>query len=76
MTEWQPIETAPRDGTLIIIAYKVFGRYRVYPASYGVGGFVDSDFAWGILDHDGSTNAVKTGEPTHWMPLPEPPEEA
>lgn len=57
---WQPIETAPRDGTICLVAEPSgfvhlaqwcadgYWRYRV----------TDPDLQW---------------KPTHWMPLPPPP---
>ena len=80
--DWQPIETAPKDGTCILIA----------------GGIYDWDSSWGeTLPFSGVTiaswNDIRTGKPwqgencgghdeyyryapTHWMPLPEPPRAA
>ena len=53
---WQPIETAPRDGT----------RVLVYERDAALGAislnWVDQDGWW-------------LGHPTHWMPLPTPPED-
>ena len=74
--EWQPIETAPRDGTDIIIAEI---RFKNSKADYGeidIGSweedrngadeFGDSYFCW-------MSNYGRVEEPTHWMPLPPPP---
>jgi hypothetical protein len=63
MTEWQQIETAPRDGTPIIL-YVPVNRpgMRVLAARAG-------DYEWWIL-----SGSVVLGKPTHWMPLPNPPE--
>lgn len=59
MTEWQPIETAPRDGKLIVVYTE---------------GIVDIAF-YGAREH-WVTFAFNRGKsPTHWIPLPEPPEE-
>jgi hypothetical protein len=67
---WQPIETAPKDGTAILVrvpnyAYDssetmtvVRWRHECWELTRG-GSYAE--------DHD--LNAT----PTHWMPLPEPP---
>jgi hypothetical protein len=55
---WQPIETAPKDGTRIIGSHREW--VEVLEASNG---------AWFQFDLDCFT----TYHPTHWMPLPEPP---
>lgn len=67
---WQPIETAPKDGTLIVCwqtrrpnGAKVKAHHRCCVARFVT--------HWGWLALPG--NFIK--EPTHWMPLPVPPEE-
>ncbi len=64
MSDWQPIETAPRDGTEIIAAsiYTVRGRPRVWNV------YLTCCDAAGWVTTRGGKAA-----PTHWMPLPEPP---
>ena len=62
MTDWQPIETAPKDGTEILVfngnsIWLVETEYEMYPKDNGCGCCSHSI-------HD---------EVTHWMPLPEPP---
>lgn len=67
MAEWQPIETAPKDGTRIL----VFGPY--------CGGLpIMATSKWLPWTED----RVEKGcwyangvAPTHWMPLPDPPKE-
>jgi len=71
-SEWQPIKTAPMNGTEILIA----DRERVVKAEWAE--ISRGTWAWivGYLqDFDGSpkTPLYIEIEPTHWMPLPEPP---
>ena len=66
MTEppyWQPIESAPQDGTLVLVYYREGGMAarRFAPPRRGeVPRWVDA------LGHD-------AGLPMYWMPLPAPP---
>lgn len=71
MSEWQPIETAPKDGrdllifdkfhkTAVIAFYREDGRS---PGKYG-------KFVWQLHDEGGSLAEQSI---THWMPLPSPP---
>ena len=59
--EWQPIETAPKDGT-DILTYAKFGGISVR--------------YWGEGDDEGMAwqPRIRGCFPTHWMPLPNPPE--
>lgn len=62
MSEWHPIETAPKDGSRFL-AYE---RRDVshYPCWWC------NDFSiWEGWQDDWDSEP----EPTHWMPLPEPP---
>ena len=67
MSEWKPIETAPKDGTEILLVHRADGksirrhRYGVGCYSAMNGGSILWDWGWTI-------------PPTHWMPLPSPPE--
>jgi len=76
MSEWQPIETAPRDGTVIVL----YSKKIPYCTNHMAVGFwseiPDSEFyvGWaigmsrGFVDMDEQVDEV-----THWMPLPPPP---
>lgn len=69
---WQLIETAPKDGTVILIA----DSRAVYAAFWN--GKHEPNFPWRFVDpseDDGFNGWMgdKFG-PTHWMPLPSPPE--
>ena len=70
--QWLPIETAPKDGTEFL-AY--FGKF---PA---VTSYCDEQFHKKPQPHFASENVEHMGvkwmrqnQPTHWMPIPEPPE--
>lgn len=65
MSEWQPIETAPKDGTPIIGAIRGSVAYVCW----------FQEDAWVFWESDGRPNLpVRMAfSPTHWMPLPEPP---
>jgi hypothetical protein len=68
MNEWQPIDTAPRDGRTII-AYRPTDPPHIegmYWANYE-----KDNGAW-HWSYDGESSL--TIPPSHWMPLPEPPQ--
>lgn len=88
MTEWQPIETAPKDGSEVL----GFGHYQWgrisdqywfdYTKKHGTVGpvvmrwweddCIDEPFSSGW--ETVTKNPYRDGViPTHWMPLPEPP---
>ena len=66
MNEWQPIETAPRDGTEILLF-----DADTDPTIY-VGGY-DYDGRYWFYSELLAQDVVGEATPTHWMPLPEPP---
>ena len=75
--EWKPIETAPKDG---------FPYLFFYPNAIGMRRYSSRYWATGEWRHGGKT--ITEGwsdewrqlrledDPTHWMPLPEPPKSA
>lgn len=69
MVEWQPIETAPKDGTIILLwEPKVKRRYALNSQTgMFVGRYGHSDKAW--LSAPGEYRR----QPTHWMLLSAPP---
>ena len=67
MSEWQPIEMAPRDGSEIVL----YGPCR--PRSSSGRYARDANVGWWA---DGYWNVRVGGEicdATHWLPLPPPP---
>lgn len=76
----QPIETAPKDGTSVLLygvwAGEIHGVGRDNRCSYDIGhwnggGSDFEGFDWWSLD-TGDAYACWM-RPTHWMPLPTPP---
>lgn len=65
-TTWLPIETAPRDGTLIAALWMPKQKV-VEPHCYGMTVFEGG--RW-VNPEDEDDFYV---EPTHWVPLPPPP---
>ena len=69
MSEWQPIETAPDDGTLVLVSSRegiwISARKKGRRTADGYGPFDGCD--WYMGDS-------RSAAPTHWMPLPKPPE--
>ena len=67
MSEWQPIETAPKDGT-VILQWHPCGN--LWPAYYLIVQWSPSCEAW-MSPIDTDSSYFFPG--THWMPLPAPP---
>jgi hypothetical protein len=72
---WQPIETAPRDGVILL-----YGEIRPHPADkqlFIAGQKVRAAGYWDFVDEAWSpTTSPWTGpwlEPTHWHPIPDAP---
>lgn len=99
MSGWQPIETAPKDGTRVLIATPAttalpgLERFELTPPWRFAVAWWDREFRSDGWDEesDGPNwisgwNAGRVGSwgmeeyfeetPTHWQPLPEPPEGA
>lgn len=67
--EWSPIETAPRDGTEVLLATDDRGDYGKDGATYG---YWDADQELWITFHGESAESPKYG-PHWWMSLPKAP---
>jgi hypothetical protein len=67
---WQPIDTAPKDGTKILVFDGVDmttvrwmdGRSEWWPGE------------WQLVCAGMNAEECEFYKPTHWMPLPEPPQ--
>ncbi len=69
-SKWQPIETAPKDGTRLILWGREdgVGEPRVWLGSWSTGCWYAP--SWVAYEHRSETEYL---QPTHWMPVPEPP---
>lgn len=68
MSDWRPIETAPRDGSLVLLFSPI------QPRTIAIGWWHSSNVT--VAATGGWWGAHGVGAyrgPTHWMPLPDPP---
>lgn len=68
---WQPIETAPKDGTAIMLGARWGAWIGKYLPIYQSGYKPENPWSSLMLNHDHLSE--KRYSPTHWMPLPTPP---
>jgi len=79
MAEWQPIETAPKDGTEIDLWVSVGVRVadcrwgKPSGANWGDRYGCDQDLPAQWVTRHGFALDRRNGPPTHWMPHPTPP---
>jgi hypothetical protein len=67
---WMPIETAPKDGKLILIREK---RGRIQVAKWCAPGYDSPD--WYVQISQIGTDSYPASDVTHWIPLPPQPEQ-
>jgi hypothetical protein len=60
---WQPIETAPKDGNCVLVANPKATAFSGFYVAF----WSKDDNRWLYSTYTAVPN------PTHWMPLPEPP---
>ena len=69
MSDWQPIATAPKDGTRVLLDWTdETGRQVPIQAGF----WHVRENAWCDTHHPLHGQGAHQ-QPTHWMPLPEPP---
>ncbi len=75
---WNPIETAPKDGTEIDLWFIDHNgyRYRIPDAKWMPRKYDPhkGEHAWHDWNPEFEWDPLEGGEPTHWMPPPEPPQ--
>lgn len=73
--DWRPIEMAPRDGTDVLLSGFAFddptrGHWQA------VGSFSSKTGKWHQEDPEDADPDLYLYDPTHWQPLPPPPQNA
>lgn len=71
MSEWRPIETAPKDGTYILIWHLGIGSAVVGSWRKSNRNMTDSREKW--RPYCSGYDDQELLAALHWMPLPEPP---
>lgn len=80
MNEWQPIETAPKDGTIVLLWSRSSDEWATgLWQDVGLPQFFTPVAGMWVRNlyvaHDPTSNPyLPINDPTHWMPLPPPPE--
>jgi hypothetical protein len=68
--EWQPIETAPKDGANVVVYARRGSNGTIRRTRRGcMASVAHFEAGWGWLSSPGDYQLY----PTHWMPLPAPP---
>ena len=76
MMDWQPIETAPRDGTRVRLGHALSAEFDKPAHSFGSTYGAWDGKRWTLSSFfivPGGRFGMMSSEPTHWMPLPPPP---
>lgn len=95
MAEWMPIESAPKDGTVILVTpgAEIDDHVYTWPANFNLevvparwhepNSRTDEEAGWyapffwlrfGVWDAPSTDMDAVRLEPTHWQPLPSPPD--
>ena len=68
---WRPIDSAPRDGTRILILREHYGEMRVDVAKWDDDQYAKKPRPYWSYDQDAcGVSSMRANQPTHWMPLP------
>jgi len=73
--EWKSIETAPKDGTAVLVYPPIWNGRTVSVAHWNDDRYSKRPRPYWKRDDDHNRTTVSRDKPpTHWMPLPPPPE--
>jgi hypothetical protein len=71
---WQPIETAPKDGTHVLVYPPTWNNKKASIAAWSDDNCAKNPRPFWKRDDDlGQVSRSRSCETTHWMPMPEPP---
>lgn len=74
--EWRPIETAPRDGTWLLVFEPSKWSPNIHVVRWGEPEWTlekSPPKTWVTMALGPNPDTYDADEATHWMPLPEPP---
>lgn len=73
MSEWKPIDTAPKDGTPVLVVLPAY-RPEIDDRMMLTAVYFGQKWGWETtVKNDNGDPIPVEDKPTHWMPLPEPP---
>lgn len=72
---WQDIETAPKDGTYVLVANSHGSWIAKWHPVYQSGYRPSNPWASMMLNHDHIQKPGRFDKPTHWQPIPAPPKD-
>ena len=75
MSEWQPIETAPRDGQWILVYEYCKYEPSIHVVRWGVPQWSGGDKTWVTMAIGPNPDTYDADNASHWIPLPKPPED-
>lgn len=70
MNIWQPIATAPKDGTIVLGCEWMSGKHIVVEIQWAKDHH--GDYEWQLASTIWADESY-SADPTHWMPRPGPP---
>jgi len=72
MTTWNDISTAPRDGRDILLFFPLEGLNHDWSPQTIIG-YWRSNINYWVFQNRAVRGYSEQYQPTHWMPLPDPP---
>ena len=73
MSKWQPIETAPKDGTRFLAFFALEENDEYYAQIVIIRWSYYK--RWELAEYSGELDYEFDSQPTYWMPLPNPPKQ-